>query len=257
MINSVLKQGNIGQDVAEWQNFLHAFFTNEEASSVCELIADGFFGQETLKLTIRYQNLRNLSGDGIVGRQTLSSAIGDGLGVLHDDNYPASSLLKPLTLLEKHQQFGVFTYVADPVPQMLEAIKITGRSNFTIVRLDTPILQSINISHVLVNDKCKVSFMSLINEWHKQDLLKNILSFDGMYVPRFVRGSRSTLSNHSWGTAFDINARWNPMGKVGPASGSKGSVYDLVKIANDLGWFWGGHFTARPDPMHFECTKID
>lgn len=37
------------------------------------------------------------------------------------------------------------------------------------------------------------------NEWEKAGLLDRILSFGGGFEPRFVRGSTTTLSNHSFG----------------------------------------------------------
>jgi hypothetical protein len=82
-----------------------------------------------------------------------------------------------------------------------------------------------------------------------------ILTFDGSYVARFVRGSTSVLSNHSFGTAFDINVTWNRLGVVPALVGQKGSVRELVGIANDNGFYWGGHFT-RLDGMHFEIAKL-
>jgi hypothetical protein len=38
-------------------------------------------------------------------------------------------------------------------------------------------------------------------------------------------------------------------------TGQKGSVRELVPIANECGFFWGGFFT-RQDGMHFEIGKI-
>ena len=35
----------------------------------------------------------------------------------------------------------------------------------------------------------------------------------------------------------------------------KGSVRQLVPIANELGFYWGGHFNRR-DGMHFEMARI-
>jgi hypothetical protein len=37
--------------------------------------------------------------------------------------------------------------------------------------------------------------------------------------------------------------------------GEKGCVRELVPIANECGFYWGGHFT-RKDGMHFEIAKI-
>ena len=64
-----------------------------------------------------------------------------------------------------------------------------------------------------------------------------------------------TLSNHAWGTAFDINAALNPRGTVPVFRGQPGSVRELVPRANDLGFYWGGHFSRR-DGMHFEVARV-
>jgi hypothetical protein len=37
--------------------------------------------------------------------------------------------------------------------------------------------------------------------------------------------------------------------------GQKGSVRELVQIANNNGFYWGGHF-SRKDGMHFEIAKV-
>jgi hypothetical protein len=70
-----------------------------------------------------------------------------------------------------------------------------------------------------------------------------------------VRGSKTVLSNHAFGTAFDINVNWNRLGTIPALVGQKGSVRELVQIANNNGFYWGGHFT-RKDGMHFEIAKI-
>jgi len=46
----------------------------------------------------------------------------------------------------------------------------------------------------------------------RRGLLDRILSFGGGFEPCFVRGSTTTLSNHSFGSAFDINVAWNERG---------------------------------------------
>ena len=89
----------------------------------------------------------------------------------------------------------------------------------------------------------------------KENLHSHILSFAGAFYPRYVRGSRTNLSNHSWGTAFDINVPYNGLNKIPALVGQKGSVREIVPIANEYGFYWGGHF-ARRDGMHFEIAKI-
>jgi hypothetical protein len=38
--------------------------------------------------------------------------------------------------------------------------------------------------------------------------------------------------------------------------GEKGSVRELVPIANRWGFYWGGHYNGRPDGMHFEVAFL-
>ena len=92
-------------------------------------------------------------------------------------------------------------------------------------------------------------------EWEKAGLLDRIISFGGGFEPRFVRGSTTTLSNHSFGSAFDINVAWNERGHRPALVGEKGSVRELVPIAHKWGFWWGGHFST-PDGMHFEVAVL-
>ncbi len=64
------------------------------------------------------------------------------------------------------------------------------------------------------------------------------------------------LSNHAYGTAFDINAAQNGLGVEPAAIGKRGCVRELVPLANRHGFFWGGHFSKRKDGMHFEVGKL-
>lgn len=85
-------------------------------------------------------------------------------------------------------------------------------------------------------------------------LLSLARHWGGSFVPRRVRGSTS-LSPHSWGMAFDLNAAWNPYNQAPAARGKPGSVVELVPIGEAWGFAWGGWFTKHPDGMHFEVYK--
>jgi len=91
-------------------------------------------------------------------------------------------------------------------------------------------------------------------EVEEKNLLDRVLSYDGSFVPRLIRGSTTKLGNHACGTAFDINAAYNPLGIPPTQVGQKGSVVELVPIFNKYGFFWGGHFPGLPDAMHFELA---
>jgi D-alanyl-D-alanine carboxypeptidase-like protein len=96
-------------------------------------------------------------------------------------------------------------------------------------------------------------------EIEKAGLKKRLVSIAGSFNPRLQKkkngGFVQTPSNHSFGTAFDINSDFNPQGKKPPAVGQPGSVRELVPIFEKHGFRWGGTFPT-PDGMHFEVNKI-
>ena len=75
---------------------------------------------------------------------------------------------------------------------------------------------------------------------------------DWGYCFRMVRGSTAKLSNHSSGTAIDLNATKHPLGKVGTFPAEK--VPMIRALAKKYGMIWGGDFKSRPDEMHFEIA---
>lgn len=102
--------------------------------------------------------------------------------------------------------------------------------------------------HNRVADQLQQAWQAVEN----RGLLSLVRFWDGSYVPRRIRGSTS-LSPHSWGIAFDINAKWNPYRMKPAVAGAVGSVVPLVPIFEQFGFAWGGYFKKTPDPMHFEC----
>lgn len=75
-------------------------------------------------------------------------------------------------------------------------------------------------------------------------------TFDGCYNVRYVRGSSSVLSLHSYAIAVDLNAATNPLGGMSSWSDA------FVRCFTDVGFTWGGDFKARKDPMHFQWCGI-
>ena len=68
---------------------------------------------------------------------------------------------------------------------------------------------------------------------------------DWSYSNRPIRG-RNTPSNHSWGLAIDINAQDFPLGS------SKRLPQWIVDLFADMHFEYGGDWSGRKDPMHFE-----
>ena len=75
---------------------------------------------------------------------------------------------------------------------------------------------------------------------------------DWGYCFRNIRGSSDKLSNHSSGTAVDLNAVDHPLGKSGTFPNEK--VPMIRALAKKYGMIWGGDFRSRPDEMHFEIA---
>ena len=101
-----------------------------------------------------------------------------------------------------------------------------------------------------------VQLQQLWSAWESEGLLNRIKTWDGSFVARFVRGSRTNLSNHSFGSAFDINEGTNAIGTTPALVGQIGCVRELVQIANANGFYWGGHYDSRKDGMHFEIAQL-
>ena len=72
--------------------------------------------------------------------------------------------------------------------------------------------------------------------------------FAGCYYPRFIAGT-TTLSNHSFGLALDLNVPGNQRGTVGEMN------RDVVAIFKKWGFAWGGDWSWT-DPMHFELAQV-
>ncbi len=73
----------------------------------------------------------------------------------------------------------------------------------------------------------------------------------GMLCCRFVRGSRSAISNHSWGTAIDLT-----IDRVLDRRGDDRAQRGLLQIRsyfNKHRFFWGAAFPTE-DSMHFEAS---
>lgn len=248
-----IKRGSKGPEVERWQSFLRGIGS--------EIVIDGDFGQKTHDATVRFQRNENLKPDGIVGNRTYSRAMAEGFAMVDDEPFPPAPRFAPLGQSGREKLFGKFPYVAAPTDTNPEAIRITddwAREN--IVSVEIPQLRGINGAPM----SCKVQvhrlvapkLVELFEAWERASLLRHVITWGGTYVPRFIRGSKTTLSSHAHGSAFDINAAWNGLGKVPEATGIRGSVRELVPIANHLGWYWGGHF-SRPDGMHFELVELD
>ena len=87
-------------------------------------------------------------------------------------------------------------------------------------------------------------------------LAGKVLTYDGSFVARTLTAKPSVRSNHAFGSAIDINAKWNGWGQPQAPRGSHGSVAELADFCVDFGLYWGGWYSGRKDAMHFEAVKV-
>jgi hypothetical protein len=257
----VLRKGDKGKLVKQWQLFLHGqgfSFTTAR---------DGVFGPETESLTMAFQKAHDLKDDGIVGNATFGAAMQLGFEAVDftgepEAAYPAEPNFDPIVGTAGRQAlFGPLKYVAGGSGFGKESITITNDfESKKIVRVEIPELVGINGApsngRVRFHAAAAAQFQGLWTAWGRSGLVKAVLSWDGSFAPRFIRCSTSSLSNHAFGTAFDINADENPLGSQPALPGKPGCVFDLVPVAHAFGFYWGGHFKSRRDGMHFEIARI-
>jgi hypothetical protein len=263
----VLRPGTRHHDVEMWEEFLQGY-------GFCNTEVDRFFNDNSVDSTKLFQEEHGLDVDGWVGKNTWAKAIELGLDILEDDtterdgpNWPPPTDLQPVIGTQgRMAAWGKMTFKPAGTPGNPEGIAITNdwpeKSVVTanISQIDRiPGMQykgqlvGAGPKSVSIHNKVLDSFIELWQRWDDAGLLDNIITWAGTWNPRFIRGSRTSLSNHAFATAFDINAPWNGLRRVPALMGKKGCVRELVPIANELGWYWGGHF-KRKDGMHFEAT---
>lgn len=245
------------------------------------LSPDGLFGPNTRTATIAFQRDLGLPQTGAVDQFTVEALEAKGLVLLSPPKEGAKPGLDWPERPDEPQQpdyeltsslFGEFEFRHTPVPSNPEKIEILGgweQENIVTVRvpqLDRCLFAA--GAHYAVREtgviKChrlaEAAFLELFARWGEAGLLDRILTCAGAFNARLKRGHTkakpANLSNHSWGTAIDLNAWENPLGHVPVGIGSRGAVRELVGIANSLGFFWGGHYKNRPDGMHFELARL-
>jgi len=264
LLKSGMKDAGDSHDVERWQQFLLGQGFNPG-------IADGDFGDNTRDATIAFQKANGIEPTlGIVGNKTMAKAMDLGFPALEDPHpggntgtdFPARPAFDPLVSTEDRQRlFGKFEFRSAPERDNPENIEIRGDwedTNIVEVKLPqilgkfdgAPKRDTVRF-HRLAAEQLE----ALWKAWTDAGHMTRVIEFNGAFVPRFIRGSRTTLSNHAFGTAFDINYEFNKLGHQPARVGQRGCVREMVALAHEHGFFWGGHFT-RLDGMHFEVAKL-
>ena len=162
----------------------------------------------------------------------------------------------------REELFGKFEWEAAPTsrnPSLIKTLDDWESQNIQTVTLPqlkgVPVYGHPSSGRMRFHKKAIEQLKALWAAWEEAGVLHHVLTYEGSYNPRLIRGSRTILSNHAWGSAFDINLAWNPLGTIAGRN-EEGSVVELVPIANDYGFWWGGHYEARPDAGQFEVAIL-
>ena len=207
-------------------------------------------------------------GTGPVESAVLAESVAHRPVTATDPGWPAPPKdLRPYTDAERQGTFGQFRYESDPAEFGGDGIRILGGwESDNIVSVPIPQLvgklcdgRQIKRGGIRFHKAGQHALIDLWTDWERAGLLDKVVTYDGGFAARYIRGTQDRdprpLSNHAWGTAFDINADWNRLGAEPARVGQAGCVRELVEIANRNGFYWGGHFGRARDGMHFELGK--
>jgi D-alanyl-D-alanine carboxypeptidase len=102
--------------------------------------------------------------------------------------------------------------------------------------------------HFLIVD----NFLKALEALQKNGLSKYVQNYGGIYNDRKVRGKEGKAgkdSTHAWGIAIDLEPKKYPLGSADRFPD------EVVSIFEECGFFYGGDFKGRKDPMHFQFAK--
>jgi hypothetical protein len=224
-----LVRGSSGSAVVSLQKSLVqlGFMTQAEMNT-----GPGHFGPRTEKALKAFQDSKGLGADAIYGpksRAALAVALGDKappLAPVRDDFEPPK----------------VSPGDRPKVPKGRAAIEaVFGKPGTHQTTAKLPLGPGGKMVNVRLHEKLVPVMTAMLAEAKDKGLLKDIHTFDGMYNYRTKNHNpSSSLSTHSWGISFDLNASEGNRGKVNP---------ELAAVFEKYGFKWGKSFN---DEMHFQ-----
>lgn len=171
----------------------------------------------------------------------LRSVVGQGISVqiLGPDLDPTVAQIAIPTGGSVAQAIGAFRYTLNGRQVIPEA----GWVNANIRTETLPVVGTVRCHKAML-----AQLRMVMLEVQRLGLSSKIYDYGGCYVPRYIAG-KSTLSNHSFGTAIDLNVQDNLRGVPGKMDRT------VVSIFKRFGFAWGGDWRWT-DPMHFELARI-
>jgi len=273
-------------EVQRWQYFLRKNNVTQTGA------IDAQFGMKTEEATKIFQLQHSLPTTGKFDEATLQIAQGLGYTVRSDNFYdnktggnfpPKPTNLESPSNADRNAALGCFRFIQLPLGNRGDKDEVVPKDscdhtipdwrNANIVDLPIPQMKFVTgFSGIMRCHKLVAPHLLLLfARWEELDLLHLLRHYDGDYNPRYKRDQSpgngghgikqsnqvSALSNHAFGSAFDVNERDNGFGDEPARCPRRGCVRELVEPANELGFYWGGHFSSgSQDGMHFEFAKF-
>lgn len=192
---------------------------------------DGIYGEQTTEAVRRFQ--RGWLVTGIVDAATWEALEQAEL----DKKAAVEKPPVPHGLIEIERCFGAIEYVEADEGR----VQITnGFETERIVSVRYPVVGWI---------QCHTDIEAIVGEVLadivRKNLASRIHSFVGYNARHKMHDPQRTLSTHSWGIAFDVNASSNAVGTAGDMHP------EIIESFEAFGFQWGGRW-AYKDPMHFQ-----
>ena len=136
---------------------------------------------------------------------------------------------------------------------------LTGRQSGPLPRLRRWLIPGTGRHLILRDGSAGFVLAHFALWWHERvERLDTGVWDEWGWAPRPIRGS-TTVSNHSSGTAMDLNATQHPLGRPVHATFT---AREASRIRRRVAWAryggvlrWGGDYRARPDGMHVELVR--
>lgn len=196
-------------------------------------------------------------------------ALPESVATSKGDPTEAGPSIKYLGDDDRRGLFGRFKFTPYPANEAGQVIHVlddpaTGKNwaDTNLVTVEIPQLKKMLLNgkphtsgKVTVHKLIVPQLLAMFEKIEADGMLHYFITYEGAHNPRYIRGSKTSLSNHAYGTALDFNAEWNGMGKEPAKVGEKGSLRELVPYFEAFGFYWGGYF-SRKDGMHIEAAKV-